>query len=435
MPSKNAKKAAGLTRKQRRHLRRDQVQTRWVWFAGAAILALVLGVIAYGLYNTYVVRVKDPAATVYGNVITIGKVQKEVKFERMQWVETYHNLVLFSQTTSDLTTAQTYLGQAREIGSYLDNKEAIGDDSLQFLIEGEIARHEAELREITVSEDEITARVESDLFYIPEGTLTARPSVTWTVPYTMTYTVTPSMTITPGGVTLTPTTTFTSTMTPTATITGTVTATRRPTRTPTMTPLPTATVFTTDAYQKYYISYIRQITQKTGMSEQEYRDRVRMVLFIEKVRNAVMDEVPSTETQVHLAWIQLDDQTSAQAAYDRLVSGEDWNELAKAVSIDAETKDTGGDLGWISRGTLSDQMEDLAFTLNVGELTTPVPNGDGTWILLKVLERADRPIDAEQYQASQRDYYNKWLGDIKENTELVVVKGIPSDLIPSEPKV
>jgi parvulin-like peptidyl-prolyl isomerase len=404
MPSRNVKKSAALTKKQRRHLRRDQMQTRWIWFAGIAIAVLVAGVIVYGLYNTYVVRVKDPAAVVYGNVITIGRVQKEVKFERMQWVETYHNLVLFSQATSDLTAAQSYLGQAKEIGSYLDNKESIGNDSLQFLIEGEIARHEAGLRGIPVSEDEITARIESDLFYIPEGTLTARPSVTLT-------------------------------LTPTITFTGTVTVTRRPTRTPTETPPPTATVFTTDAYQKYYITYIRKIAQNTGMSEQEYRERVKLVLFIEKVRKAVMDEVPSTETQVHLAQIVLDDQTSAQAAYDRLLAGEDWSTVAQAVSTDLETKDNGGDLGWISRGILSEPLENLAFTLNVGELTPPVPTGDGKWVLLKVLEKAERPIDPEQYQLAQQDHYKKWLDDIKANAELVVVKGIPSDLIPSEPRV
>ncbi len=437
MPSRVERTPAALTRKQRRHLRRDQVQTRWVLAITAAIILVVVGVIGYGYLNTYFLRVKEPAAVVYGKTITIGQVQEEVRFERMQLVASYNRLIESATTLLDPTEAAALNSQADVIAASLSDKLALADSSLQFLIDAEIARDEAGLREITVTDAEVQAAVDDVLGYIPAATLTAMPSPSKTLTFTptSTHTLTPSVTL--GGPTLTPssTMTLTPTLTQTPTLGGTVTATLTPSLTPTTTQVPTATPFTEQAYQKYYTLYIADIERQTGIGEAEYRERIRSELYIEKVRNAVMADVPQTEEQVHLAQLVVGDHQKAVDTLARLQRGESWNALVAEVSTDTATKDKGGDIGWVPMQDPPTDLEKAAFALKVGEVSPVLQIGANTWVILKSLERSPRPMAAEKYAAAQQAAYQEWLTAMRNNTDVVDKKGMPEEMIPSKPSI
>ena len=71
----------------------------------------------------------------------------------------------------------------------------------------------------------------------------------------------------------------------------------------------------------------------------------------------------------------------ADAVEERLKKGEDFAKVAKEVSSDAGSKDQGGDLGWISRGTLPGPFEDTLFAMKVGEVSAPVRTDQGLHII------------------------------------------------------
>jgi parvulin-like peptidyl-prolyl isomerase len=437
MPSRVERTPATLTRKQRRHLRRDQEQTRWVVAIAAVIILLVLGVIGYGYVNTYFLRVKQPAAVVYGKTITIGQVQEEVRFERVQLVASYNRLVASATTLMDPAEAAALQSQADVIANSLSDKVALADSSLQFLIDAELARHEAEMRGITVTDEEVQAAVDEVLGYIPAATLTAMPSPSKTLTFTPTSTHTLTPTVTVGGPTLTPssTMTLTPTLTQTPTLGGTVTATLTTTLTPTTTTVPTATPFTEQAYQKYYTLYVADIERQTGISEAEYRERVRSELYIQKVRNAIMSEVARTEEQVHLAQLVVGDYQEAVDTLARLLRGETWNALVAEVSTDAASKDKGGDIGWVPLQDPPTDLEKAAYALKAGEVSQVLQIGANTWVILKVLERGPRPMAAEKYAAAQQEAYQTWLSAVRSDSEVVDKKGMPEELVPSQPDI
>ncbi|MEO8467725.1 MAG: SurA N-terminal domain-containing protein [Gammaproteobacteria bacterium] len=71
----------------------------------------------------------------------------------------------------------------------------------------------------------------------------------------------------------------------------------------------------------------------------------------------------------------------ADAVEERLKKGEDFAKVAKEVSTDAGSKDQGGDLGWISRGTLTGPFEDTLFAMKTGEVSAPVRTSEGLHII------------------------------------------------------
>ncbi|HVW20519.1 MAG TPA: peptidylprolyl isomerase [Opitutaceae bacterium] len=95
------------------------------------------------------------------------------------------------------------------------------------------------------------------------------------------------------------------------------------------------------------------------------------------------------EDQVHLRMIELtrsnndtDEQlrTRAAAIMARLRSGEKFEDLAKQFSEDAR-RSKGGDWNWVKRSDLKPEFSEPLFALKKGQVTEPIINSDGCFIL------------------------------------------------------
>ncbi len=86
--------------------------------------------------------------------------------------------------------------------------------------------------------------------------------------------------------------------------------------------------------------------------------------------------------------------TSTLALLDSLrneiYAGADFAELAKLYSQDPGSKDRGGDLGFTRRGSLVSEFEEVAFTLDVGEVSKPVKTAFGYHIIQPLEKQGDK---------------------------------------------
>jgi len=86
------------------------------------------------------------------------------------------------------------------------------------------------------------------------------------------------------------------------------------------------------------------------------------------------------KTQDDAGW--RDAQNRVRAVYAKaIVPGADFAALAKQYSEDPGSKDSGGDLGWFTRGRMVKEFEDAAFALQPGEVSGPVKSQFGFHIL------------------------------------------------------
>jgi peptidyl-prolyl cis-trans isomerase SurA len=85
----------------------------------------------------------------------------------------------------------------------------------------------------------------------------------------------------------------------------------------------------------------------------------------------------------------IDDQTArqrVQEAYDRVIGGEDFSEVAKLMSDDPGSANSGGEMGWTSPGEFVPEFEEVADRSEIGVLSEPFRSRFG-WHILEVLER------------------------------------------------
>lgn len=87
-----------------------------------------------------------------------------------------------------------------------------------------------------------------------------------------------------------------------------------------------------------------------------------------------------TPESVHLHHILVNTEKEAKAVMDRLKKGEKFADIASQVSI-CPSKNKGGDLAWLPKGSLVPEIEEVAFTVKQGVPTGPVKSKFGYHVL------------------------------------------------------
>jgi peptidyl-prolyl cis-trans isomerase C len=110
-----------------------------------------------------------------------------------------------------------------------------------------------------------------------------------------------------------------------------------------------------------------------------------------------------TPEQRHLRNIVVASQPEADDIARRLGAGEDFVAVASQSSLDQSTRNSGGDLGWLSRDRLEEPFAPAAFGAAPGALVGPVKTGNG-WNVGQVLEvHPAVPMTLDQVQPALLD--------------------------------
>ena len=80
--------------------------------------------------------------------------------------------------------------------------------------------------------------------------------------------------------------------------------------------------------------------------------------------------------------------------YDAIMGGEDFAKMAMAYSQDPGTAPRGGQLPWIHTGQTMKEFEDVAYSLEVGEMSKPVQSPAGWHIILLSGKKQLEPYDS-----------------------------------------
>jgi parvulin-like peptidyl-prolyl isomerase len=145
----------------------------------------------------------------------------------------------------------------------------------------------------------------------------------------------------------------------------------------------------------------------------EFRATQRTELLTGKVIEHVTTSVPNTAEQVHALHIRTSDAAKAQALLDQLKAGANFADLARQSSEDTATAANGGDLGWFPKDAplMPPQVLEVAFALQVGEISQPVKNDLGYDIIKVEAREADRPLTPEMHLYARQRAFEAWLTD------------------------
>ncbi|MBI2865655.1 MAG: peptidylprolyl isomerase [Chloroflexi bacterium] len=158
---------------------------------------------------------------------------------------------------------------------------------------------------------------------------------------------------------------------------------------------------------------LKRLGEVTGISTDEYRRLVQIGLLQDRVENQIRDQVLTTTVQARVQAILTSGEEEAKKAYQRLQDGEDFAKVAQEVTVDTQSKEKGGELGWVPKGLLSDEFDKAVFGLSPGQTSEPFSTPEGYYIV-KLLERDEaRPIEASILDQVKAKAITQWLNEEK----------------------
>ncbi|MDD5303191.1 MAG: peptidyl-prolyl cis-trans isomerase [Elusimicrobia bacterium] len=122
---------------------------------------------------------------------------------------------------------------------------------------------------------------------------------------------------------------------------------------------------------------------------------------LKKAFDANKDKLGKPEA-VHLRHILAKTEAEANEIVAKVKAGADFQTLAREKSLAASGKAAGGDYGFVSRGMLPPEIDEIAFSLKAGEIKV-VPGPRGQHILQVVEKRAAQSASFEEVKADLRE--------------------------------
>jgi peptidyl-prolyl cis-trans isomerase SurA len=122
-------------------------------------------------------------------------------------------------------------------------------------------------------------------------------------------------------------------------------------------------------------------------------------------------------------------EAAAQQVVQRLAAGEDFAAVAKEVSRGPGAED-GGDLGWLRRGTIQKALEDVAFSLADGQVSSVLRAGPGLHLFKvegrrrgggRTFEEAKDEIRDVMAQEQAQGYRDQYVAELKRDAVIQVL--------------
>jgi len=117
-------------------------------------------------------------------------------------------------------------------------------------------------------------------------------------------------------------------------------------------------------------------SQKENIPDRKESVNIRHILLEVRPGQGVRDEVVGKLENIR----------------NRLGEGEDFQEMARQYSEDPGTASSGGNLGWVEKGTFPQSFEDAAFRLNPGEISEIIESPVGIH-LVQMIEKKENEVN------------------------------------------
>lgn len=343
-----------------RHERETRAQRIIVMsFAGLAVLLVAL--LGFGWWRTYVSRGAETVASVAGTNVTMDQYADRLDLNRKNLEQQIALYQAQYAANSSSPIAQLYQQQIQQLQFSL---ALLPEQTLDQMVDENLVRQEAARRGIKATNEDVDAEINTNFgdppTPVPQPTTVPDPAAT-------------------AGPTATPAPTATAGASPTA--------------------VPTADV----------PARVNEALLTFGMTREELRSIMEFQVLYRKLYDVMGAEVATTADQVHARHILVETEDKAKEVIARLKAGEKFEDVAKAESKDDSNKDTGGDLGWFSKGQMVPEFDSAVFGLQVNQLSEPVKTSFG-YHIIEVLEKdPNRKLSESDLAQKKGQAIQDWL--------------------------
>lgn len=158
--------------------------------------------------------------------------------------------------------------------------------------------------------------------------------------------------------------------------------------------------------QKELESFVKQI----GVDTSDYKNWIRGQLLEDSYFDLFLSQASKAADQVFVEWIVAANSVSAQNAYDRITTGEDFSSIAAELNVDTVFADQKGVVGWVPKGALL-EMDPYLFAPDNStySLSTPIVTSLGS-IVYRITNTSEKSEISESMRVLlAQNNFQSWM--------------------------
>jgi len=402
-PNKQAAKSQPrLIKEYHSKAERDSAMQRWLLLGTGIVVAVAAAFIVIALIGAAVTPTQA-AATVNGETISVGDLQRTVRLERAIRNLELNNAVA-QYRAMGVTDDQIvqFIQSQPPFSTWISEEsvpEQMGSTVLRQMVEQHLINTAAASAGVTVDDAGVDSFIQDFFGYDPNAALT-----------TPTPTPSPSASPTP---LVSPTPTLTPTATQTPEFTPTASLTPAPSSTPPATLSPTEIAGQFETSRGNFFSAIRS---QTNLSDADIRSYFAELALTKALRDHVTADLSRESTFLDTRVIEVDSEAKANDIVAALAAGELFGDLARANSSN-QSAATGGELGWMPlselAATFGDASETALASASTGAVIGPVATDNGTWVVFQVRGSEPRTMTDAEFEQAQSQAFDDYLTELR----------------------
>jgi len=158
--------------------------------------------------------------------------------------------------------------------------------------------------------------------------------------------------------------------------------------------------------------WFRQRLNESGLSAAQYNDLFRSVYVRNQVSEQLAKSLPKMGNHVLLNMILVASLSDGEELLRAYSKGESLAQLARSFSQDPILASSSGRLGWFPRGVLKRKLDELIFSLEIGELSPVVPFGDEGFAVVWISDTQTRSIKPAHHEILKSKALADWTQEI-----------------------
>jgi len=149
-------------------------------------------------------------------------------------------------------------------------------------------------------------------------------------------------------------------------------------------------------FNKNYQNMLGQL----GTSDKELRDNIQVQMLGPKLIDYYINQTPTSGPQVNVSLFTISNISTANELAQKWRNGETTNNLSKEYGNKSQT-------GWLPKGYIGGDFDNVAFTIDMGNVSDPIPSETGYYVI-QVLDRKDDTIPDSMRQMWGYSEFNTW---------------------------
>ncbi len=170
----------------------------------------------------------------------------------------------------------------------------------------------------------------------------------------------------------------------------------------------------------------KEIESKAKVTDQDVKD------YYEKHKE---DFAPVSQIRMSLILVKTEEE--AKKILERLNKGEDFAKVAKKSSVDLNSAKNGGDMGYLSRGQMTSELEAVAVRLKTGGVSDPIKTQSGYQIIKVTDKKTGKVVEFERVRnfisqqlsaEKQKEVFDSYIESLKKSYKVDINKEAISKL-------